>query len=172
MSLRLSALLVLVSFTFACGQAYLRTQDHYADEPGFAIDEESRIADTVDHRQVIDVLLQYRRALVRKDVGALQRLISDKYYDNGGTTNTTTDDYGSDALPELYELLAAHAESIKYDVLVKKVEISDGAAHVDYEFKYAYQYKVGESPSWDAGLDVNRLELAEEGGEWKIVSGL
>ena len=35
---------------------------------------------------MIDVLVQYRRALVRKDVGTLKRLISTRYYDNGATT--------------------------------------------------------------------------------------
>ncbi len=126
----------------------------------------------MENRQVVDVLLQYRRAVIRKDVGALRRLVSEDYYDNGGTTDTTRDDFGVDELPEIFELIAQHAEQIKYDVVVKDVEIKDDVAYVDYEYEYAYQYKVGDQTSWDAGLEVNRLELAQRDGEWKIISGL
>lgn len=167
-----AAALLLTMTLAACGPAYLRTEDHYSDERGFAIDDEAKIADTTANRQVIDVLLQYRGAVVRKDVGTLRRLISDRYYDNGATTDTTRDDYGADDLPDLFELMAQHTDQIRYEVVVKKVEVKDRTAFVDYEFKYAYEYKVGEASTWDAGLDVNRLELESEDGEWKIVSGL
>ena len=168
----LTALLALVFLLASCGSAYLRTEDHYENEVGFAIDEEAEIADTVENRKVSDVLVQYRRALVRKDVGTLQRLISERYYDNAATTDTTRDDYGDEQLPELFELMAQHTDQIKYDVVVKNVQVKERVAWVDYEYEYAYEYKVGETPTWDAGLDVNRLELESENGEWKIVSGL
>lgn len=172
MRVRILAILTLATFALACGQAYLRTTDHYPDEPGFSIDEKAEILDTTENRKILDVLLQYRRALVRKDVGALRRLVSERYYDNSATTDTTRDDYGIEQLPELYELIAQHTDQIKYDVVVKDVGIKEASAFVDYEFQYAYQYNVGEQTSWDAGLDVNRLELESENGEWKIVSGL
>lgn len=174
MKLRTLAVLLIVSlFAAACGQAYLRTEDHYENEVGFQIDDDAQIADTTENRKVIDVLVQYRRAIVRKDVGTLRRLISERYYDNGATTDTTRDDYANDQLPAVFELMAQHTDQIKYDVTVKNVEIKERAAFVDYEFEYAYEYTIGEAPpSWDAGLDVNRLELEAENGEWKIVSGL
>ena len=45
-------------------------------------------------------------------------------------------------------------------------------AHVDYEYRYTYQYTVGDEVSWDAGVEVNRLDLKKIKGEWKIISGL
>lgn len=168
----LSAALVSLLLLSACGASYLRTDDIYEEQAGFAIDEEAEIRDTTDNRKVMDVLITYRNAMVRKDVGALRRLISERYYDNGGTTDTTRDDYAAEALPEIFELLAQRADQIKYDVVVKNLEVKEGVAFVDYEYQYAYQYSVGDQPTWDAGLDVNRLELESEDGEWKIVSGL
>lgn len=156
----------------ACGPTYLRTESHYADERGFTIDEEAQIADTVEHRQVLDVLVQYRSAIVRKDVGSLKRLVSDEYYENSGTTNTTSDDYGAEALPEVYEMMAQNADNIRYEVKVKDLVVDGTRAYVDYEYEYAYKFDIGEQPSWDAGIDVNRLELLEDDGEWKIISGL
>lgn len=156
----------------SCGAAYLKSEKLYEDEVGFAIDEKAEIPDNTDTRQIMDVLLNYRRAIVRKDVGALRRLVSERYYDNGGTTDTTRDDFAAEQLPDVYELLAQNANQIRYDLVVKKMEVADRTAFVDYEYQYAYEYKVGDSSTWDAGVDVNRLELEAEGGEWKIVSGL
>ena len=169
---RIALILFVVSTSLACSGRYLKTKNHYPDEVGFAIDDEAEIADTTQNRQVIDVLLQYRQALVKKDVGTLKRLISARYYENGGTTDTTRDDYGHEQLPDVFELMAQHTDQIRYDVTLKRVQVKRNTAFLDYEFRYAYEYKVGESPTWDAGLDVNRLELESEDGEWKIVSGL
>ncbi|QDG54017.1 hypothetical protein FIV42_25735 [Persicimonas caeni] len=166
----------LVSLTalssVACGSDYIRSEELYADNPGFNIDEEAEIADTTTNRQVIDVLVHYRQAVVNKDFGALKRLISEDYYDNAGTTDTTTDDYSAEHLGEVFEMMAQHAQDIKYNVLVQGVEVSKDRAFIDYKYDYAYQYKVGEDVAWDAGVDVNRLELIQEGGKWRIVSGL
>ncbi len=167
-----AGLIVSLVAVVGCGNDYLRTEDHYADEVGFVIDEEAEIPDTVDARQVVDVLVQYRRAVVRKDVGTLRRLVSERYYDNGGTTDTTRDDYAAESLPEVFELMAQNANQIKYDVKVKGVEVGERTASIDYEYEYAYQYQVGEQTNWDAGIDVNRLQLEAEEDGWKIVSGL
>lgn len=166
-----AALLVCLFFT-ACAPQYLRSERHYQDEPGFVIDKEAEIADTTENRQILDVLLQYRSAVVRKDVGTLKRLVSARYYDNAATTDTTRDDYGADDLNEVFEMMAQHTDQIRYDVTVKAVEVQRNVAWIDYEFRYAYEYSVGDAPTWDAGIDVNRLQLEAEDGEWKIVSGL
>ncbi|MEZ4459842.1 MAG: hypothetical protein R3E66_08960 [bacterium] len=156
----------------ACGPDYLRKESHYADVQGVEIDEQSEIPDTEANRAIVNVLITYRNALIQKDVGSLKRLVSDKYYENAGTTDTTKDDYGAADLNDVFELLASEAEDIKYDVIIKGVEVDGDKASVDYEFKYAYRFTVGDQQTWDAGTDLNRLELLDENGEWKIISGL
>ncbi len=163
---------ILILGFSSCAASHLNTEDHYEDQRGFTIDEEANVDDTLQNREVIDVLLQYRDALVRKDFGSLKRIISTEYFDNGGSTNTTTDDYDTESTPALFEMLAKHTEGIKYKVILKSVEVKDNIAFVDYEFEYAYAYKVGGEITWDAGIDVNRLELTSEDGDWKIISGL
>lgn len=156
----------------ACGSDYIRSENLYADDPGFTIDDETEIPDTTVNREVLDVLAHYRQAVISKDFGSLKRLVSKHYYDNGGTTDTTTDDYSAEHLGKVFELMAQHADDIKYNVTVKDVEVRKDRAFVDYKFDYAYQYKVDDEVAWDAGVDVNRLELAREDGRWMIVSGL
>lgn len=171
----LIALLFLVGMTTACGQTMLtdKTYEVAAEDRDFRIDKEAKISDTEEAREVLNVLAEYRRSLVRKDFAGVKRLIAEDYYDNGSTTNTTKDDYDGKALPELFEHIAKHTESIQYQVTVKTVSFKHKRAFVSYEYRYAYQYKVGDESSWDAGVEVNQLELVrDKAGAWKIQTGL
>lgn len=166
-------LLSLVGLSAAgCGDQFIRADELYQDDPGFTISEEAEIPDTTQARQALDVLAQYRQAVVNKDFGALNRLVSEDYYDNAGTTDTTKDDYDAQRLSEVFEMMAEHTESITYKVMVEDVDIQKDRAFVDYEYEYSYQYEFGEDVKWDAGVEVNRLELVEKGGSYQIVSGL
>jgi hypothetical protein len=156
----------------ACGGEYIRSENLYSNDPGFQVAEEAEIPDTTVNRQVIDVLVHYRNAVVQKDFGSLKRLISEEYYDNAGSTDTTEDDYSAEHLGEVFELMAQHADEIKYNVLVQEVGVQKDRAYIDYKYDYAYQYAVGNEVAWDAGVELNRLELIQENGSWRIVSGL
>ncbi|MFU8802368.1 MAG: hypothetical protein ACNA8W_01030 [Bradymonadaceae bacterium] len=165
------ALLLTVGLS-ACVSPHLTSDSIFPEDNGFQIDEESQIMDSAEARQVLDVLYHYRQALIAKDFGTLNRLISEDYYDNAGTTHTTADDYGREELAEIFEMMAQYAESIQYRVLIKDVVIKGERAHIDYEFDFSYQYRVGDEVTWDAGVDVNRLQLAREQDHWRITSGL
>lgn len=165
------ALLSMVALS-ACATGSIRKQDLYKDQRGFRIGKKAEIRDSTRNRQVLNVVAQYQQAITNKDFGTLERLISDDYYDNAGTTDTTSDDYGASELPGIWEKLAQYAEEIKYDITVKKVTHKRRRALVKYEYEYAYKVKVGDKPEWDAGVDVNQLELVSRNGNWKILSGL
>ena len=156
----------------ACATGLIEDENFHEEEVEFRIDEEASIEDTPSNREVLEVLVQYRSALVRKDFGDLNGLIAEEYYDNASTTNTTRDDYGREQLSEFFEMLANHSQNIQYRVMVKNMGVSRAEAFIDYEYRFAYQFKVGEEESWDAGVDVNRLELKRINDQWKIVSGL
>lgn len=169
-SLPLLSLAVMV--LSACGSEYLVDEEFSQDDPEFRIDDSAKIMDSPQNREVLGVMLEYRQALVRKDVGTLNRIISKDYYENASTTDTTRDDYGRPELGDIFEMIVQHAENIQYRVTIKSVEIKKDRAFVDYEFRYAYQFKVGDDVNWDAGVDVNRVSMRLFEGEWKIVSGL
>lgn len=168
----LMALAMMLLATTACTSGHIRPDSFYPDDPAYRMDENARVPNTPEYHKVLDVLGQYRSSLVSKDFGALNRLVSADYYDNAGTTHTTADDYGRADLAEVFELMARHAETIQYKVTVKDVVISGERAHIDYEYEYAYQYRIGDETTWDAGIEVNRLQMAREGDHWRITSGL
>ena len=164
--------LSMLLLSIGCGPEYLRTETNYAQASGFQIDKEAEIHNTDANREVVDLLLRYRNAMVSRNVGELKRMIGDGYYENAGTTDTTTDDYGAAELDKVFEMIANHTQSVKYEITVKALRIDGERASIDYEYRYAFQYQVDEQASWDAGTEVNRLELESQDGEWKIVSGL
>lgn len=166
------AMLLICLTSVACSPAYLKDENYQKDDMDFRIDEDAKIKDTKSHREVLDVMAQYRMAIVKKDFGTLNRLVAKEYYDNASTTHTTKDDYGRDELKSVFELMAKHTDSIQYRMLIKEISIKKKSARVDYEYRYAYQYKVGDEVSWDAGVEVNRVELRSFDGEWKIVAGM
>lgn len=172
LGLKLGLGVLLVFLTVGCASQTIKGDELYGDVDGFRIGQEADIPDETEYREALDVLVQYRKALVQKDVGALKRLISKDYYDNAGSTDTTDDDYGHEKLPDIFEMLANYADEIKYNVTVKRVQFKHKRAMIDYEYEYAYKYDVGEKATWDAGVEVNRLELVTEDGRWKIASGL
>ncbi len=155
-----------------CVSSGLQTDDLYPDATDFQISERAEIEDTEDARDIIHVLYEYREALVSKDFGTLNRLVSEHYYDNAGTTHTTADDYGYDELSSIFEMMAEYADQVQYEVIVQDVVIDGARAHIDYEFEYAFRYEIADSETWDAGVDVNRLEMHREGDQWRITSGM
>ncbi len=172
---RLLTWMILVTFVggaMGCASEHLRSDELYTDDSDFRIDADAEIRDTTEARQVLDVVYHYRQALVNKDFGTLNRLVSEDYYDNAGTTSTTVDDYGHGELTSIFEMMAQHAEQIRYEIIVKDVQVDGLRAHVDYEFQYAFQYRIGDKETWDAGSDVNRLEFNREGDQWRITSGM
>jgi hypothetical protein len=171
---RAASLALLVCLSVACGPSYLTTKTiGLEEEKDFVIDDEAKILDNDDTRKVTRIVAEYRSALVRKNFGTIRELIAEDYYDNAGTTSTTLDDYGHKELTgTVFEMVASHAENIQYRVTIKDVRVREDRASVDYEFRYAYQYRVGEEMTWDAGIDVNRIEMRKRNGDWKIISGL
>lgn len=166
------ACVLMVLSSMACASEFLVDETFEQDDDDFRIDDEAKIADTPEHREMLDVLVQYRQAVVKKDFGTLKELIAPNYYENASTTNTTADDYGHDDMIASFEQVAKHSDQIQYRMVVKRITKKRGQAMIDYEYRYAFQYMVGDETSWDAGVDVNRVTLRKFDGVWKIHSGL
>ena len=151
----------------ACGPSSINTVGE------LQFDDEAIILDTPTNRDVLDVLNAYHKAIEAKDSERLKSLVSDDYYENGGTSERTDDDYGNSGVSDALRRFTESIEHIQFEIVVKDLRVEGDHAQVFYEYSYNYLFRVDEVPRWEAGRDVNRMDLVlNESGKWKITRGL
>lgn len=147
----------------ACGARYL-------ESPVVATD--TRIERTDEREAILVVMEDYVRELAALNVEGLRALISEDYYENNGTTHTTDDDYGYQGVLALFETLKKHVADVRVRVAVREINVRDDRADVLFDYEYTMLYRVQESERWSTQSDVNRIEMRNEDGIWRITSGL
>lgn len=162
-SRRLSLLAIIlltgvVASATACSNKYL---------PGTEIEE------TPETRALYDVVMKYKRAMESREPSKILELVSRKYYENNGTTDTRDDDYGYErlknvVLPELQQNIKA----VQYRILLSKIEIDGDRAWASYEYYTTFKFVEGGKTGHDVQNNYNRLDFTKEAGNWLIVSGL
>jgi hypothetical protein len=135
--------------------------------------ESTEIRDTEDNRAIYDLVLAYRKAVEQRDNEALGGMVSNRYYENAGTTERTNDDYGFDALEnKVFPLLRENIKAVQYSILMREIHVDGDQAWADFEFYANFKYVEGGEVAWDRKNDFNRMEFVRESGHWKIVAGL
>ena len=160
----ISASLLALALGVGCGPALI--------DDSSVIAEDAEITDTPEHRAIIELVDNYRRALEDKDIGTLRRLISSDYYENAGTNHSTMDDYGYDGLNHVFDLYSENVRQLRLSVLVREIELQGDRANVYVDFVYNMLYVVEGQERWQVDRDLNRLELVREGTDWRVVAGL
>lgn len=159
MRLSVASLLIAGSLALtACGPRYV---------PGTQIEMTQEVG------VLVDLVERYRVAVEQRDVQALRKLASPRYYENGSTTNDPSDDYDYRGLEKVLSDLKSHVKDIKYDITIVDVQVlSDEIAQVDYDYRSQYRYTLGEQDRWETVDDRNRLTFRNEDGQWRILSGM
>lgn len=155
--------LAFATLAAACG-------GQYVESPVF--DPEARVRKSDDTLAIADLMETYERALAGLDIATIRSLVSEDYYENAATTDTTRDDFGFEGLEAVFATLADHVDDIDVDIAVRAVTVEGDAADVRFEYTFRMRYTVGEEDHWETERDVNRFELQREEAGWRIVSGL
>jgi len=158
-ALRILPFLSLIALTVgACGPGYIAG---------------SKVPATQENVAVFDLLERYRQAMESRDVEAMRKLVSRRYYENAATTETDKDDYGIDLLErKVLPLLRNNVKKLQYQVRLRAIDIAGDGATVDYEFTARALISEGGVDRYIMKNDFNRLTLAREDGRWLIVAGL
>ena len=131
------------------------------------------IPDTDDTRAIHAKVIAYKEAMEARDIDAIMALVSHRYYENGGTTETDRDDYGYERLRDVVlPRLRQNVKALQYQVIFRRIEVEDDQAFADYEFFSRFLYVEGGREAWDQNNDFNRISFRMEDGEWMIVAGL
>jgi hypothetical protein len=132
----------------------------------------SHVEDTPDNRSIWGVLALYKSAVEDKNMDALLSLVSKRYYEDNGNADPA-DDYGyndlqAKVLPQTFN----HLKDVRVELEVKDIKVQDDKAHADVRFTYQAKMALPAGEKWSADAEINRIDLAREQGQWKIVSGL
>jgi len=129
------------------------------------------IADTKDNRAVLDVLSQYQAAFQALDSDGMLQLASPHYFDKSfmdrgrnpvdyaHLQKTLTDKFG-------------RLKAIKLEVTVKGLQIKGDLAQVDFFMVMHFSVAEQQGEKWFSESDDERMQLAREGGAWKVVAGM
>jgi hypothetical protein len=131
------------------------------------------VEDNDFNRRVVEFCEDYRHAVERRNVVTLLRLADPKYYEDGGSIDTSDDlDYAG--LKAYLETKFKDVKAIRYEVRYR--EVSRGRneeVFVDYTYSASYKIPTPKGDVWRRRVADNRLELRPEAkGGYKIIAGM
>ncbi len=132
------------------------------------------VEDTPENKEVIDFCEQYRIALEARDIVKIMSLVSDDYYEDGGSPSGN-DDYDKQGLEGVLRSRFARVEDIRYDIRYRRVVFFPDRVEVYYSFYGRYQVagaSAGTDARWFSKVGDNRLVLGRTPDGFKILSGL
>ena len=134
------------------------------------------VEDTDFNRRVVEFCEGYRHAVERRNVGMLLKLADTKYYEDGGSTDTSDDlDYAG--LKVYLQGKFKDVKAIRYEVRYRDVTRGrNEEVFVDYTYSASYKIPTPKGDVWRRRVSDNRLELKPEGkdgkGGYTILAGM
>lgn len=140
--------------------------------PGY-LDAGRKIPATPENKEIFAILVAYHKALEDRDSAAVRKLVSKRYYSNGGTTETDKDDYGIDKLDaEVLPKLGANVKRLQFRIRLLAIVIDGDNARAEYEYHARALLTEGGKDSYRMWNDFAQMKLQREDGAWKIAEGL
>ena len=155
--LALVPVLMIAASAFGCSKSYIPNTD---------------VEDNSENRKIISFCEEYRHAVEDKDVGALLKMASPRYYEDGGNTNPE-DDLDFDGLKDYLTSTFVKTQTIRYEIRYRKVTVEESKkVFVEYTFSASYRMPGLKGEEWKHTVADNRLELVPEGESFKIIAGM
>jgi len=132
----------------------------------------TKVEDTKENRDVLEVLMAYKAALEERNVDAIITLCSPKFYEDNGNADPA-DDYAYSDLARILPDTFKRLKEVRVELEVKEVKVDDKKARADMRFLYQAKMALPAGEKWHADTELNRIELERgKDGAWKIVKGL
>jgi hypothetical protein len=133
----------------------------------------TQVEDSDFNRQVIAFCEDYRHAVERRNTQLLLKLADPKYYEDGGSVDTS-DDLDFEGLEAYLKKEFSQTKAIRYEIFYR--DVTTGRADqvfVDYTYSASYKVPSGQgSDVWRRRVADNRLELVRDGEKFRILSGM
>jgi hypothetical protein len=132
----------------------------------------TQVEDSDFNRQVIAFCEDYRHAVERRNTTLLLKLADPKYYEDGGSVDTS-DDLDFAGLKAYLDTQFRDTKAIRYEIFYR--DVSAGRSNqifVDYTYSASYKVPSSHGDVWRRRVADNRLELARDGEKFRILSGM
>jgi hypothetical protein len=145
----------------------------------------TQVEDSDFNRDVIAYCEDYRHAVERRNTALLLKMADAKYYEDGGTVDTS-DDLDLSGLQEYLRKEFSKTSAIRYEIFYRDISIGrSNQVFVDYTYSASYKVpnltsapasRGTEAPApsevWRRRVADNRLELVRNGSSFRILSGM
>jgi hypothetical protein len=131
----------------------------------------TKVVDTKENREIIEICERYRRALEERDAVTLLALAHPNYYEDSGTPKGD-DDYGYEGLKEVLARRLSALKTVRYNIEYRKVEIQGHHARVDIRYDASFQLATEMGDRWERKQNDKRIELEHDGRRWLIIAGM
>ena len=132
----------------------------------------THVEDTTENREVIDFVEEYRKAVEKRDTGALLAMASRDYFDDMGTPKGD-DDIDYDGLREGLVTLREEVLAARYQISYRSLTYTENErVLVDLLYTGWFRVDTPEGPQWRRRLEPHRLVLAREQSGYKVLSGM
>ncbi len=144
----------------------------------------TQVEDSDFNRDVISYCESYRHAVERRNTQQLVKMADAKYYEDGGTVDTS-DDLDLSGLTEYLRKEFSKTTAIRYEIFYRDISIGrSNQVFVDYTYSASYKVPTpstgasdpsrtpGPTEVWRRRVADNRLELVRSGSTFRILSGM
>ena len=132
----------------------------------------TQVEDSEFNRQVIEFCENYRHAVERRNTKLLISLADPKYYEDGGSVDTS-DDLDFEGLETYLNKEFRSTKAIRYEIFYRDVTTGrSNQIFVDYTYSASYKVPTERGDVWRRRVADNRLELIRNGEKFRILSGM
>jgi len=140
----------------------------------------TEVEDSDFNRDVISYCEDYRHAVERRNTAQLLKMADPKYYEDGGTVDTS-DDLDLTGLEAYLHKEFSKTTAIRYEIFYRDISIGrSNQVFVDYTYSASYKVPAPVVPGaqqaapdvWRRRVADNRLELVRNGASFRILSGM
>ena len=130
----------------------------------------TKIADTPQHRELLQRVEEYRIAMEQREASKLLTLAHPNYYEDSGTPSAQ-DDYAYAGLKRVLENRLSSVRWMRYLVRYRDIHVSGDHATVDIRYDLSFQLMTEIGEKWERRQNDKRLELVRDGDRWLFTSG-
>jgi hypothetical protein len=132
----------------------------------------TQVEDSDFNREVIAFCEDYRHAVERRNTKVLIQLADPKYYEDGGSVDTS-DDLDFAGLEAYLDGKFSQTKAIRYEIFYRDVTLGRAdQVFVDYTYSASYKVPTSDGDVWRRRVADNRLELVRDGEKFRILSGM